>query len=87
MGIANQAVGDIACYRVVYEFLGTNINPRMALSGCGTFDLNTTEVSKFIRDRIVNDIRPSENSFHPTGIKIVLKFFLSSYSKRRLVLI
>ena len=65
MGIANQAVGDIACYRVVYEFLGTNINPRMALSGCGTFDLNTTEVSKFIRDRIVNDIRPSETAFIP----------------------
>ena len=65
MGIANQAVGDIACYRVVYEFLGTNINPRMALSGCGTFDFNTTEVSKFIRDRIVNDIRPSETAFIP----------------------
>jgi hypothetical protein len=35
------------------------------LSGCGTFDLNTTEVSKFIRDRIVNDIRPSETAFIP----------------------
>jgi len=65
MGIANQTVGDIACYRVVYEFLGTNINSRMALSGCGTFDLDSTEVSKFIRDRIVNDIRPNETAFMP----------------------
>jgi len=37
----------------------------MALSGCGTFDLDSTEVSKFIRDRIVNDIRPNETAFMP----------------------
>ncbi len=65
MGIASQAIGDIACYRVVYEFLGTNINTRMALRGCGSFDIKSTTISKFIRDRVVNDIRQNEVAFVP----------------------
>lgn len=65
MGIATETVRDIACYRVIYEFLGTNINSRMALRGCGTFDLESREISKFIRDRVTNDIRPNETAFIP----------------------
>tara|TARA_R110002094_G_scaffold178152_4_gene157442 strand:- start:3287 stop:4105 length:819 start_codon:yes stop_codon:yes gene_type:complete len=65
MGIATETVRDIACYRVVYEFLGTNVNSRMALRGCGTFDLDSPKISKFIRDRITNDIRPNETAFIP----------------------
>lgn len=65
MGIASKAIGDIACYRVVYEFLGTNLNTRMALLGCGSFDINSATISKFIRDRVVNDIRQNEVAFVP----------------------
>ncbi|MEO1110135.1 MAG: helix-turn-helix transcriptional regulator [Pseudomonadota bacterium] len=65
MGIATETIRDIACYRVVYEFLGTKVNNRMALRGCGTFDLDSLEISKFIRDRVSNDIRPNEDAFVP----------------------
>lgn len=65
MGIATETIRDIACYRVVYEFLGTQINNRLALRGCGTFDLDSLEISKYIRDRVTNEIRNNETAFVP----------------------
>lgn len=65
MGIASDTVRDIACYRVVYEFLGRDINTRIALRGCGTFPLDSPEISKFIRDRVPNDVRANETAFVP----------------------
>ncbi len=65
MGIATETVRDIACYRVVYEFLGLNVNSRRALRGCKTFDYDSPEISKYIRDRVVNDIQPHETAFVP----------------------
>lgn len=65
MGIASDTVRDIACYRVIYEFLGRDINTRIALRGCGTFPLDCPDISKFIRDRTSNDVRANETAFVP----------------------
>lgn len=63
MGIATDTVRDIACYRIVYSFLGRDMDLRTALSGCGTFALDSPEIPKYIRDRVTNEMKPNETAF------------------------
>lgn len=65
MGIATDSVRDIACYRVVYNFIGREIDFRTALSGCGTYPLDSPVIPKYIRDRVSNDVRDNETAFVP----------------------
>ena len=65
MGIATDTVRDIACYRIVYSFLGREIDLRGALAGCGMYSRTSTEIPKFVRDRITNEVRPDEHAFIP----------------------
>lgn len=67
MGIATDSVRDIACYRIIYSFLGREIDLRSALSGCGTFTLDSPEIPKYIRDRVTNEMHSSETAFKPRG--------------------
>ena len=67
MGIATDSVRDIACYRIIYSFLGREIDLRSALSGCGTFKLDSSEIPKYIRDRVTNQMHSNETSFRPLG--------------------
>lgn len=67
MGIATDSIRDIACYRIIYSFLGREIELRSALSGCGTFPLDSHEIPKYIRDRVTNEMHPSETAFKPQG--------------------
>ena len=65
MGIATDTVRDIACYRIVYSFLGREIDLRGALAGCGMYPVDSTEIPKFVRNRITNEVRPDEHAFIP----------------------
>lgn len=67
MGIATDSVRDIACYRIIYSFLGREIDLRSALSGCGTFTIESPDIPKYIRDRITNQMQPNETAFRPKG--------------------
>jgi transcriptional regulator with XRE-family HTH domain len=67
MGVAKDSVREIACYRIIYNFLGREIDLRSALSGCGTFTLDSSEIPKYVRDRVTNQMHANETSFRPLG--------------------
>ncbi|WVX50919.1 hypothetical protein ROLI_040190 [Roseobacter fucihabitans] len=67
MGIATKTVRDIACYRVIYNFLGCEIDLRTGLSGCGTFPLDCSEIPKYIRDRVTNQMHLGDTAFRPSS--------------------
>lgn len=65
MGIATDSVRDIACYRIIYSFLGREIDLRSAMAGCRTYALDAPDIPKYIRDRVVNQMHPRDTAFKP----------------------
>lgn len=63
MGSTTDSVQDISCYRSIFQFLGRTISVREALSGCGLFNLNDTEIPTYVRDHIENRIERGDNAF------------------------
>ena len=46
--------------RVEYKFLGKQIELHEGLKGCGLFELDSTDISEDIRERINNEIAPDD---------------------------
>lgn len=65
MGITSNSKRDIACYRVIFQFLGKDIDKRRALGGCGRYDSDSREIPPFIRNRIRNDVDITDNALMP----------------------
>lgn len=67
LGICSATSRDIACYRVVWEPLGQDIDLRATLSACGLFDKDDALIPDDIRAATANDISTGEGGFigHP----------------------
>ncbi len=63
LGVSSGAKRDVACYRVIWEALGDQVNIRAALSGAGLYDLNSPVIPRDIRAAISNDVGPAEGAF------------------------
>lgn len=63
LGVSSGTKRDVACYRVIWEALGDQVNIRSALSGAGLYDLNSPVIPRDIRAAIGNDIAPAEGAF------------------------
>lgn len=62
LGISSGIGRDVACYRVIWEFLGNRIDVRAALKGIGLYDLESSVIPRDIRAAIGNDIGPEESA-------------------------
>lgn len=63
LGISSGIGRDIACYRVIWEALGDQIDIRAALRGAGLYDLDSPVIPRDIRMAIANDAAESEGAF------------------------
>lgn len=63
LGISSGIGREIACYRVVWEFLGDRIDVRAALKSIGLYDAESTIVPKDIRSAIGNEVTADEHAF------------------------
>ena len=63
LGITSGTKRDVACYRVIWETLGDQVDIRAALSGAGLYDLGSPIIPRDIRAAISNDIAPTESAF------------------------
>ncbi|GJL81012.1 MAG: hypothetical protein DHS20C01_06460 [marine bacterium B5-7] len=52
-----------SCARVLYEYIGDEINIRHALGACGLFDANDSAIPDDIRQQVTNSIPASETVF------------------------
>lgn len=65
LGIVSDATRQIACYRVVYEYLGATPDLRSAVKQCGVIASDDTRIAPFIREHTQNEMRPGEHVFLP----------------------
>lgn len=63
IGVTSTAAREIACYRVILQYLGRSVNLRQALRGCGLFDIDDPRIDPAIRSRIGNEMRPTDTAF------------------------
>lgn len=63
LGVSSGVRRDVACYRVIWESLGDQIDIRLALAGAGLYDLNSPVIPRDIRAAISNDAAESEGAF------------------------
>lgn len=63
MGISSGIARDVACYRVIWEFLGSQIDLRAALAGAGLYDLTSPVIPQDIRTAVSNDVAIDEDAF------------------------
>ena len=63
LGISSGSGRDIACYRVIWESLGSPIDVRSALAGVGLYDINSPIIPRDIRAAITNDVASDEGGF------------------------
>lgn len=65
LGIVSDATRQIACYRIVYEYLGPAPDLRNALRRCGVYDAEDQAIAPFVREHTLNEMRPGEHVFLP----------------------
>lgn len=63
LGISSGIGRDVACYRVIWEALGDEVDLRAALAGAGLYDLNSPVIPQDIRAAISNDATDREGAF------------------------
>lgn len=63
LGVTRSSSRPVACYRVVLEYLGRDIQLREAMARCGLHDADSPEIDPDIRSGIRNDILPYEDAF------------------------
>jgi transcriptional regulator with XRE-family HTH domain len=63
LGISSGIGRDVACYRVIWEALGDQVDLRAALAGAGLYDLNSPVIPHDIRAAISNDVADREGAF------------------------
>ncbi|MES2106023.1 MAG: XRE family transcriptional regulator [Pseudomonadota bacterium] len=65
VGAASNNQRSIACARVAYEFLGTDIDIKCALRSCGLFDPERGEIDPTILKLIDNSTHTDKRHFYP----------------------
>ena len=60
VGVSGSGERMPSCARVVYEYLGVNVNLRGAFRRCGLFAIDDPEIDSLTRQSIVNTIEPGE---------------------------
>lgn len=63
LGISSAAARDIACYHVVWQPLGEDIDLRSTLKSSGLFDVDDPAISDEIREATENLNRPGDHGF------------------------
>ncbi len=63
LGVSSGIGRDVACYRVIWEALGDQVDLRAALAGAGLYDLNSPAIPQDIRAAISNDATDREGAF------------------------
>jgi len=64
LGIAPESAQDIVCYRVVWEYLGQDVDLRTVLKGGGKLERDAPE-NNYIREAVSNNFLDSETAFTP----------------------
>ncbi|BDX03128.1 transcriptional regulator [Marinomonas pontica] len=62
LGVSGSGERAPCCVRVVYEYLGKNINKQRAVAQCGLYDINDDELDEDICQSITNDM--NEGDWH-----------------------
>lgn len=63
IGVTSTLSREIACYRVILQHLGREVDLKGALRQCGLYDLDDNRIDPAIRSRIRNEIRPDDPVF------------------------
>jgi len=63
VGVTRSSGREIACYRVVLEYLGNDVDLRQAMRGCDIYGEDDERIDPEIRRRIKSDILPHELAF------------------------
>lgn len=63
LGITGNASRDIACYRVMQQYLGRRVNVRSTLAKCGIFETDDPRFDPVIREGVRNQMKPGDRAF------------------------
>lgn len=63
LGVSGSGERMPCCTRVVYEYLGHDVNFRKAFKLCGLYDIDCDEIESGIQENIKNDIKHDEWHF------------------------
>ncbi|MDV7340246.1 helix-turn-helix transcriptional regulator [Terasakiella sp. A23] len=63
LGVSGSGERMPCCTRVVYEYLGRSINKHRALSLCGLYDPDESEIEDSLKQALANTISPDEMHF------------------------
>ena len=63
IGVSGSGERMPICTRVIYEFLGSSINVKKALSLCGLYNLNSHEIDESIKVAVKNEMTADEIHF------------------------
>ena len=63
LGVADNSERMPCSTRVLYEFLGTDINVRKVLKRCGVYEIDAKELDDVVIKAVKNDIQPDEVHF------------------------
>ncbi len=65
IGTVSDAIRQIGCYRIVYEYLGRAPDLRAALKRCGVYEADHEAITPFVREHTLNEMRLGEHVFQP----------------------
>ncbi len=63
LGVADSSERMPCCARVLYEYLGSEVDVHRALGLCGVYELESAEIDASIREAVQNDMKPDEWHF------------------------
>tara|TARA_R100000365_G_C2748110_1_gene78909 strand:- start:143 stop:943 length:801 start_codon:yes stop_codon:yes gene_type:complete len=63
LGVSRTALRQVACYRVLMEFLGTTVNLRAVMQKCVLVEQDSPEIDATISQRLRAEILPQEHAF------------------------
>ena len=67
LGVAGRASREPVCARVLMEYLGQEVNLKVAMRKSGLYDFDSPDITENVKEAILNDVRPGETCFraHP----------------------
>jgi transcriptional regulator with XRE-family HTH domain len=63
LGSTATSLQNIVSYRVIFQYLETDVNLRQVLTKCGSYSLDSLEIPLYVRQRIENKIEEGDNAF------------------------
>lgn len=63
LGVSGSGERMPCCARVLYEYLGSEVDKRRALALCGLYDLDSPDIDESIKKAVINDISDEEWHF------------------------